>query len=97
MDLVLGNGAVEGGGGGGGGGKAEKGTVVVGVGQGQGSSSSLLGAKRQVDLPKVDAEFLRINNNRLEHIQVNLFPPTGTEIKSERVTEREEKAGFFLL
>ena len=73
MDAILGSG-VEGGGGkkeaagaaGGGGGGGVRGAGS----EGQDSTSSLLGGNQEVDLPKIDAEFLRINNNRLEHIQV---------------------------
>jgi len=43
-----------------------------GGGQGagtQGSASSLLGLKKDIDLPKLGAQFLRVNNNRLETLQ----------------------------
>jgi len=71
VDAVLGNCSPMSGngcGGGGGGTGATGGATGPVAGGGTVSASSLLGRPKEVNLPKLDAEFLRINNNRLENI-----------------------------
>ena len=61
MDAVLGRAGHDGGASGGGGGRGQA---------GQGSDSSLNGATKEIDLPKVEAKFLRVNNNKMQSIEV---------------------------
>jgi len=62
VDAILGSGGIDAGPGGPGGGEA-------GPQDNSGSASSLFGAKKEVDLPKLGAKCLRVNNNRMETVE----------------------------